>query len=90
MKEHDPDKGLLNLRAKQSVYNDPKHRCATLTATTDPVSNDARGIQRFCSHIIEIATTTRAVLVEGHKLLPLLLIISFCSPFSCFPLCICL
>lgn len=65
VKECDPNKGSLNLTAKQSVCSDPKHRCTALAAMTESASNDERGIQRFCSHIMEIPTTHKAVLIPN-------------------------
>lgn len=89
MKERDPNKDALNVRPKQSVYNDPKHRCAALTTTTESVSNDARGIRTFCWHIMEYPPQTEPFLrpLEGHILLlllffPLSLYFSFSSPTS--------
>ena len=63
MKECDPNKDSLNLGPKQSVCNDSKHRCAALSAVTESVPNDVRGIQRFCSHTMEIPTTHGAALI---------------------------
>ncbi len=87
VKECDPNKDSLNLRPKQSVYNDPKHRCAALTAVTESVPNNAKGIWRFCSHIMEKPTTHRAVLIphgRTHTSTPII----FHSPCLSFqPLC---
>lgn len=62
-----PKQRLFEYKAQTECLNDPKHRCAALTGMTESVPNNVQGIQRFCSHIMEIPTTHRAVLIPHGR-----------------------